>query len=74
MGRVPPRDRGLSLILIPAYGILGGIFASWAAWAFVALVYCFASGVVQVIDWRRFWGFRPEILMGRRLLLGVLSR
>ncbi len=65
---------GLSFILVPRYGVLGGILASWAAWTFVAVAENIASGAPRVIVWRQFWGYKHEVRAGREMLAGVLSR
>jgi O-antigen/teichoic acid export membrane protein len=64
----------LSITLIPSLGVLGGILAGWAGWAFVATAEGLASGAAHVIVWRQMWGYKHEIRVGRELLAGALSR
>jgi hypothetical protein len=64
----------LDFLLIPRFGVLGGILASWAAWAFVVVAEAIASGAARVIVWREFWGVKQDIRLGRELLTGLLPQ
>lgn len=61
----------LSLLLIPLHGVLGGIFASWVAWSFVAIMENITSGAWRVIVWRRVWSYKQDVRFGRELLAGL---
>ena len=64
----------LSMLLIPRFGVMGGIMATWAGWGFVGVGEGMASGVLRVILWRQMLGYQNEIRMGREVLASLLSR